>query len=232
MTEPSITSLEALQAWERYLLHAETNWGTEKYTVEQIEQDGFTAGYDIARAESAERKALVAIRDAYEVAMEIRLSNDDDEFYCAIGEALNRVVDSDGNFSAVTVPTEAPTEEELAVWLHMRFGQNQSKKWALLSERMRGAWRDMASDGLASANSPLGTVPTENEREALSLIISNAVGGGNPNVRAITNVTDAIIAAGFGNQRHNHQKKTAVKPRGECPACGSYMERIEHDTQD
>jgi hypothetical protein len=41
------------------------------------------------------------------------------------------------------------------------------------------------------------TVPTENEREALSLIISNAVGGGNPNVRAITDVTDAVIAAGF-----------------------------------
>jgi hypothetical protein len=41
------------------------------------------------------------------------------------------------------------------------------------------------------------TVPTENEREALSLIISNAVGGGNPNVRAITDVTDAVLAAGF-----------------------------------
>jgi hypothetical protein len=46
------TSLEALQAWERHLLHAETNWGTERYTVEQIEQDGFTAGYDMARYET------------------------------------------------------------------------------------------------------------------------------------------------------------------------------------
>jgi len=70
--------------------------------------------------ESADRKALTAIRDAYEVAMEIRLTNDDDEFYVAVGEALNRVVDSDGNFMAVTVPTENEREElakDIAGWI-------------------------------------------------------------------------------------------------------------------
>jgi hypothetical protein len=120
--------------------------------------------------ESADRKALTAIRDAYEVAMEIRLSNDDDEFYCAIGEALNRVVDSDGNFSAVTVPTDDYCEA--------------------------GHWLDGAMPKHKRGET-CPAVPTENEREALSLIISNAVGGGNPNVRAITDVTDAVLAAGF-----------------------------------
>jgi hypothetical protein len=56
---------------------------------------------------------------------------------------------------------------------------------------------ELVSAGWDAAALEAVTVPTENEREALSLIISNAVGGGNPNVRAITDVTDAVIAAGF-----------------------------------
>lgn len=68
--------------------------------------------------ENDDRKALVAIRDAYELTLDIRLVSDDHEFYEAIGEALNRVVDSDGNFSAVTVLTQkgdvtVPTQKEV-----------------------------------------------------------------------------------------------------------------------
>jgi len=41
------------------------------------------------------------------------------------------------------------------------------------------------------------TVPTENERERVRLIVAESIGGGNIRLGAIASVTDALIAAGF-----------------------------------
>ena len=41
------------------------------------------------------------------------------------------------------------------------------------------------------------TIASESEREELKATISGAVGGGNPDVRAITDAVDAVLARGF-----------------------------------
>ena len=51
-----------------------------------------------APSETADRKALTAIRDAYERGVDMRPAGGLDFILTAIGEALNRVVDSDGEF--------------------------------------------------------------------------------------------------------------------------------------
>jgi hypothetical protein len=57
-----------------------------------------------------EREALIAIRDAYDRAMDVRPVCDDD-FYAAVQEALNRVCDSDGNFIVRRPPVSGDNSE-------------------------------------------------------------------------------------------------------------------------
>lgn len=41
--------------------------------------------------------------------------------------------------------------EELARWLHVRFGKNQTLDWDLLSDRLKDGWRDIANDAPLAA---------------------------------------------------------------------------------
>jgi hypothetical protein len=41
--------------------------------------------------------------------------------------------------------------EELARWLHVRFGKNQTLDWDLLSDRLKDGWRDIANDAPRAA---------------------------------------------------------------------------------
>jgi len=58
-----------------------------------------------------------------------------------------------------------------------------------------------------------------NDREELCKVISDAVGGWNPATRAITDVADAIIAAGWvkgtGMIERNHELANRLRARAE-----------------
>lgn len=46
--------------------------------------------------------------------------------------------------------------EDLAKWLHWKFGRNQSKNWDELSDRLKQGWRDLAENApLRDSEGPL-----------------------------------------------------------------------------
>lgn len=46
--------------------------------------------------------------------------------------------------------------EDLAKWLHQKFGRNQTKNWDELSDRLKQGWRDLAKNApLRDSEGPL-----------------------------------------------------------------------------
>jgi len=79
-------------------------------------------------------------------------------------------------------PEAAPsdTDDELARWLHMRFGENQSKNWNQLSQRLRIAWRDMAGDAPSRTSQPVQVELTDEMVEKAARAIFAAMRTSHP----------------------------------------------------
>jgi len=93
------------------------------------------------------------------------------KYWAELVRARKRIAELEA--SALTEAALSDTDDELARWLHMRFGKNQSKNWNQLSQRLRNAWRDMAGDAPSRASQPVQIEVTDEMVEKAARVIYN-----------------------------------------------------------